>query len=111
MSAIRACVNQQRNAANSLRKIKMRAHLNADALFVRIRKDFAMTPDHRAANAKIPLADALMSGFAMFSLKDQSLLAFDERRREDPASLHKRVRGGANPLRQPDARHLGPCLT
>lgn len=88
MSAIRACVNQQRNAANSLRKIKMRAHLNADALFVRIRKDFAMTPDHRAANAKIPLADALMSGFAMFSLKDQSLLAFDERRREDPASLH-----------------------
>ncbi len=31
-------------------------------------------------NVEIPLVDALMSGFAMFSLKDPSLLAFDERR-------------------------------
>ena len=29
------------------------------------------------------MADALMSGFAMFSLKDPSLLAFDERRGTD----------------------------
>lgn len=88
MSTIKTCSNQQRNTANSFRKIKMRLHLNADAMFARIRKDFDMVPDHRASNSKIPLADALMSGFAMFSLKDQSLLAFDERRREDPASLH-----------------------
>jgi len=72
MSTVKTCFNQQRNTANSFRKIKMRIHLNADALFARIRKDFAMVPDHRASNSKIPLADALMSGFAMFSLKDQS---------------------------------------
>ncbi|MBU0910171.1 MAG: transposase [Proteobacteria bacterium] len=88
MSSINACVNRHRNATNSFRKIKMRAYLNADSLFALIRKDFAMVPDHRAGNTTIPLADALMCGFAMFSLKDQSLLAFDERRREDPASLH-----------------------
>ena len=58
------------------------------ALFATIREDFAKVPDHRAANASIPLADALMSGFAMFSLKDPSLLAFDERRLERPESLH-----------------------
>jgi hypothetical protein len=66
----------------------MRTHLNADALFTAVRKDFAGVLDHRAGNAKIPMVDALMSGFAMFSLKDQSLLAFDERRCEEPESLH-----------------------
>jgi hypothetical protein len=30
-----------------------------------------------------------MSAFAMFCLKDPSLLAFDRRRQEDPDSLHK----------------------
>ena len=88
MSSIKSCVNGTRNATHSYRRIKMRAHLNADSLFARIRKDFSMVPDHRASNTTIPLDDALMSGFAMFSLKDPSLLAFDERRREDPASLH-----------------------
>ena len=88
MSTLRSCFNRQRNAANSFKKIKMRLHLNADALFAGIREEFAMVPDHRAPNAQIPLADALMSGFAMFSLKDSSLLAFDERRWEDPVSLH-----------------------
>ena len=71
-----------------MRTIKMRAHLNADALFATIRKDFGTVSDRRAANASIPLVDALMSGFAMFSLKDPSLLAFDERRLERPESLH-----------------------
>ncbi|MFO7643672.1 MAG: hypothetical protein R6W95_04730 [Desulfosarcina sp.] len=47
-------------------------------MFGAIRKDFAKIADHRATNRKIPLVDALMSGFAMFSLKNQSLLAFDE---------------------------------
>lgn len=97
MSAINACVNRTRNAAHTFRRIKMRAHLNADTLFAQIRKDFATVPDHRAGNAKIPLADGLMSGFAMFSLKDPSLLAFDERRQEDPASLHTVYRVGQIP--------------
>ncbi len=88
MSTLKTCFNQQRNTANSFRNIKMRVHLNADALFARIRKDFDQVPDHRASNSTIPLADALMSGFAMFSLKDQSLLAFDERKQDDPDSLH-----------------------
>lgn len=69
-------------------KITMRKNLNADAMFGAIRKDFAKIADHRATNRKIPLVDALMSGFAMFSLKDQSLLAFDERRFDEPESLH-----------------------
>jgi hypothetical protein len=69
-------------------KIKMRKHLNADAMFKAIRQDFSKAPDHRASNSKIPLVDILMSGFAMFSLKDPSLLAFDKRRCNEPESLH-----------------------
>jgi hypothetical protein len=69
-------------------KITMRKNLNADAMFGAIRKDFSKIADHRASNRKIPLVDALMSGLAMFSLKDQSLLAFDERRCDEPESLH-----------------------
>jgi hypothetical protein len=57
-------------------------------MFDAIRHDFAKVADHRANNRKIPLVDVLMSGFAMFSLKDQSLLAFDKRRCEEPENLH-----------------------
>ena len=60
-------------------KITIWTNLNADARFAAIWKDFAKIADHQANNKKIPLVDAMMSGFAMFSLKDQSLLAFDER--------------------------------
>jgi len=56
------------------------ASLSADALFGLIRAEFERVPDQRADNASIDLADALMSGFAMFSLKDSSLLAFEARR-------------------------------
>jgi len=63
----------------------MPAHksLSADRLFDLVRAGFEQVPDQRAENARISLPDALMSGFAMFSLKDSSLLAFDERRRTD----------------------------
>ncbi len=88
MSALKSCTKRNHNAIKKLRTLKMRALLNADALFATIRKDFALVPDHRADNSKIPLADVLMSGFAMFSLKDQSLLAFDNRRCEGPESLY-----------------------
>jgi hypothetical protein len=57
--------------------------LSADALFALVRAGFEQVPDQRAKNAKVALPDALMSGFAMFSLKDPSLLAFDERRATD----------------------------
>jgi hypothetical protein len=69
-------------------KIKMRKNLNADAMFKVIHQDFSKIADHRAKNSKIPLVDILMSGFAMFSLKDPSLLAFDKRRCNEPESLH-----------------------
>lgn len=57
--------------------------LSADSLFTLVRAGFERIPDWRAENASISLSDALMSGFAMFSLKDPSLLAYDERRRTD----------------------------
>jgi hypothetical protein len=60
---------------------KTRRHLSADPLHQTLRDGFERIPDHRPQPV-IPLADALLSGFAMFSLKDPSLLAFDARRLE-----------------------------
>jgi hypothetical protein len=57
--------------------------LSADRLIALVRANFERVTDQRADNAKISMPDALMSGFAMFSLKDPSLLAFDERRTTD----------------------------
>lgn len=60
---------------------KIRAKLSGDGLFKLLRAKFDDIPDARPVHATtIPLADVLMSGFAMFSLKDPSLLAFDKRR-------------------------------
>jgi Transposase DDE domain len=61
----------------------VKAPLTASNLFQTVRSGFEKIPDHRAANAKISLTDGLMSGFAMFSLKDSSLLEFDQRRAKD----------------------------
>jgi hypothetical protein len=60
----------------------VRKHLSADALFSRLRTGFSTIADHRLVTLKIPLPDALMSAFAMFSLKSPSLLAFDDERKE-----------------------------
>ena len=68
-------------------KIQVRKHLNADALFACVRRGLGEITDHRSGEIKISLPDALMSAFAMFSLKDPSLLAFDSRR-DDVATLH-----------------------
>src|SRR3954466_2270413 len=56
----------------------IRKHLNADAMRETLRERFKAIADTRV-NPNISLADALMSGFAVFALKDPSLLAFDER--------------------------------
>ena len=64
----------------------VRKHLSADALFRLIHNDFARFPDDRVGDTEIALADALMSAFAMFSLKAPSLLAFDKERAE--GNLH-----------------------
>jgi hypothetical protein len=63
-----------------------RKHLSADALFHVVRSGFATIPDPRGEHGDISLTDALMSAFAMFSLKAPSLLAFDKERAE--GNLH-----------------------
>ena len=62
---------------------KVRKHLCADALLRSVQDVFCQIPDHRKGDPEIPLSDALMSAFAMFSLKSPSLLAFDKERTED----------------------------
>ena len=61
---------------------KGRKHLSADALFRLVHTGFDSIPDYRPVDADISLTDALMSAFAMFSLKAPSLLAFDKERAE-----------------------------
>jgi hypothetical protein len=66
---------------------KIRTYLNADALFRLVRTGLEQVFDGRR-NGEIAVADALMSAFAMFSLKDPSLLAFDDRRCKGEENLH-----------------------
>ena len=63
--------------------MKVRKDLSTDGLYELIRDEFGKIEEHRAMNVDIALVDTLMSGFAMFSLKDSSLLEFDERRERD----------------------------
>ncbi len=67
-------------------KPSVRKHLSGDALVVLLRTRFATIQDPRLGNPTISLTDALMSAYAMFALKDPSLLAFDERRHNDTAA-------------------------
>src|SRR3954464_11608075 len=70
----------------------VRKELSADSLFGLIRSHFGSLPDPRSGEVEIPLDDALMSAFAMFALKDPSLLAFDHRRR-DPTDNFRTIYG------------------
>ena len=63
--------------------MKTRKYLSVNGLISLVSQCFSKISDHRADNTKISLKDALMSGFAIFSLKDPSLLAFDQRRQTD----------------------------
>lgn len=63
--------------------MKIRKYLSASGLFRLVHAGLEKIKDFRADNQKISLVDALMSAFAIFSLKDPSLLAFDERRAKD----------------------------
>jgi len=56
--------------------------LSADALHDTLRSRFAEMPDPRAGGV-VSMSDALMSAFAVFSLKDPSLLVFDARRHDE----------------------------
>lgn len=61
----------------------LRKSLSIDALVGLVREGVEKIPDYRPPEADITLPDALMSAFAMFSLKDPSLLAFDKRRNDE----------------------------
>jgi len=67
--------------------MKTRKKLSANGLFKRVKGSFRKVKEHRIGEVKMKLGDTLMAGFAMFSLKDSSLLAFDKRR-EEPKNLH-----------------------
>ncbi len=66
--------------------MKVRKHLSASGLYKLVRTGFSKIEDLRTEKADISLPDVLMSGFALFSLKDPSLLGFDSRR-EEPENL------------------------
>jgi len=66
-----------------------RKQLSSDALIASIRKHCESIGHRGGSGTTIPLADALMAGFALFSLKDPSLLAFDQRRLTDEDNLKR----------------------
>ncbi len=60
---------------------KTRMHLSFDPLIQQVRLRAEQLPDSRnMADCTYSVADAVMSGIALFTLKDPSLLAFQERR-------------------------------
>ena len=71
---------------------KPRKHLTADGLIQRLRTEFEKLPDPTTHASQISLADTLMSGFALFALKDPSLLAFEKRRNDANIKALFRVR-------------------
>lgn len=81
-------LQRQREADRQrLLKTTVRKHLNADALNGAVRNTFEQVSQPGNGNYSVPLVDCLMSGYAMFALKDQSLLAFDRRRTFEPENL------------------------
>jgi len=62
---------------------KARKHLGADALLRSVQDVFCQVRDLQTGDSEMALGDALMSAFALFSLKAPSLLAFDKERTED----------------------------
>jgi len=62
---------------------KGRKHLSADPLYELLHGSFEKVSDPRRDGPGISLPDALMSGLALFALKDPSLLAFDDRRQDE----------------------------
>lgn len=87
MTQLRSLARKHQMQIKRKEKIKLRKHLNADALFNSLRLDFGNIKDHRNPNTTIPLSDALMSGFAVFSLKSPSLLDFDQQRHDQAHNL------------------------
>jgi hypothetical protein len=60
----------------------LRKHLSADVLYEMLRAQCERITDPRGPGATIRLPDSVMAAFAMFVIKDPSLLAFDGRRND-----------------------------
>src|SRR5437879_9521008 len=93
---------------------KGRKYLCADALFRLLHENFARIADDGVDDVEIPLDDALMSAFAMFSLKAPSLLSFDKQRAEgnlktiygiDRVPCDTRMRERLDPVAPESLRH------
>lgn len=82
--------------------LSFRKTLSIPSLLRQIREVFEQLPEHRSKGVIYPLSDALMSAVAMFSLKDESLYAFDDLR-QDPIRQHN--------LRQLYGIQQAPCDT
>lgn len=63
--------------------LKMRKQLSVPGLLKSVREAFMQVEDPRKQGVSYPLTDVLMSGLAMFGLKDESLLAFDKLRHDE----------------------------
>jgi hypothetical protein len=95
----------------------VRKHLDWDVLLDTLQTRFATIEDPRSKDHTISLADALMSGFALFALKDPSLLAFQERIKDDNlrsiygiehVPCDSQLRTILDPI---DPQSLRPCFT
>ncbi len=84
---ITAMIKASNKETARVERIKLRKHLNGDALLSTMKAGFDKIEEHRPGNTRHTLGDTLMAGFAMFSLKDPSLLVFDERRKKAPHNL------------------------
>ena len=71
-----------------------RKHLSLDPLLAKIHKRAEKLPDARDREVDFSISDAVMSAVAVFSLKDPSLLAFQDRRNdENMKNLHAHQSG------------------
>ena len=70
-----------RHGAKLSSKKRVTRDFSPDALYGLVRAELERIPEHAKGKVDVVMADALMTGFSVFALKDQSLLAFDERRR------------------------------
>jgi len=70
---------------------KLRKDLCAPGLLSRVRRCFVQIRDHRVDRCVISLADTLMSGLAVFSLKCASLLQYDQHRQDETIAHNLRT--------------------
>jgi hypothetical protein len=100
-------------------------HLSAKGMLAQVRAEFAQIPeierDTRGLKSKIPLADCLMAGLAVFGLKFPSLLQFDQGLNDDAIKHNLKTLYGVNKapcdtymrerLDKVDPKYLRPAFT